>query len=483
MSMEISPQHHSVVLGKQNGNLKLIMQRTSTQIMFPDAGDPNIPSLKKSNVIITGSIDNVYLARQQLIGSLPLVVMFDFPEDATPTFDTETISQLMQTLDVFISVRHKPKQSALSVIIKGVEKNASRIYEARRQILNLKEPRLHATIPDTYHIPNATNVFLGNTAGTVSANMRARLDSSAGMSSLNSQSTSPYSVSPLSLSPTSMGSLSMSSHWGGSASSIYSGMLNSSYGINHPNVQLLAATRHAMHSNLLNPPQPNVHRHGQGLLGDYFSYSSASSTLSSPSASPRNVSPSPIGLSDTSSMDISGVLSDFGLSDLPSDRASSRQYSGYDYDQKKIMAFKAMQNLPKPNEYRVPTSTWSGYGLSQTMPPATVTSLDSTVHSKPIEPSDLWDDPKTPLAYAPPMDFKVDSAQDKGMLGMTSSYVDHTPGSRLEKVIAGQHTDIASMLTSVGLEKYIRKFVIKLSIFNYNLMPSLLLKNNNNACI
>ncbi|XP_008547286.1 protein bicaudal C isoform X1 [Microplitis demolitor] len=456
MSMEISPQHHSVVLGKQNGNLKLIMQRTSTQIMFPDAGDPNIPSLKKSNVIITGSIDNVYLARQQLIGSLPLVVMFDFPEDATPTFDTETISQLMQTLDVFISVRHKPKQSALSVIIKGVEKNASRIYEARRQILNLKEPRLHATIPDTYHIPNATNVFLGNTAGTVSANMRARLDSSAGMSSLNSQSTSPYSVSPLSLSPTSMGSLSMSSHWGGSASSIYSGMLNSSYGINHPNVQLLAATRHAMHSNLLNPPQPNVHRHGQGLLGDYFSYSSASSTLSSPSASPRNVSPSPIGLSDTSSMDISGVLSDFGLSDLPSDRASSRQYSGYDYDQKKIMAFKAMQNLPKPNEYRVPTSTWSGYGLSQTMPPATVTSLDSTVHSKPIEPSDLWDDPKTPLAYAPPMDFKVDSAQDKGMLGMTSSYVDHTPGSRLEKVIAGQHTDIASMLTSVGLEKYIR---------------------------
>ena len=70
MSMEISPQHHSIVLGKQNSNLKMIMQRTGTQIMFPDAGDPNIPSLKKSNVIITGAIHNVYLARQQLVVSL-----------------------------------------------------------------------------------------------------------------------------------------------------------------------------------------------------------------------------------------------------------------------------------------------------------------------------------------------------------------------------------------------------------------------------
>lgn len=67
MSMEISPQHHSIVLGKQSSNLKLIMQRTGTQIMFPDAGDPNIPSLKKSNVTITGGIHNVYLARQQLV--------------------------------------------------------------------------------------------------------------------------------------------------------------------------------------------------------------------------------------------------------------------------------------------------------------------------------------------------------------------------------------------------------------------------------
>ncbi|CAD6208907.1 GSCOCG00010721001-RA-CDS [Cotesia congregata] len=454
MSMEISPQHHSVVLGKQSNNLKLIMQRTSTQIMFPDAGDPNIPSLKKSNVIITGGINNVYLARQHLIGSLPLVVMFDFPEDATPTFDSETISQLMQTQDVFISVRNKPKVSAISIVIKGVEKNATRIYEARRQILNLKEPRLHAMTPDTYNIPNASNLFLGNTASIVSTNMRARTESSADITPMSSQSTSPYSMSPLSLSPTSMGSFNLSSNWSGSAGSVYS-----SYGINHPNVQLLTATRQAMQSNLLAPAainqhqSVNQHRHSQSLLGDYFSYSSASSTLTSPSASPRNVSPSPIGFSD-SSMDISGVFSDFGINELPNERTSSRQFTAFDYEQKKIMAFKAMQNVPKSTEYRVPTPTWSGYGLSQTMPPATVTSLDYSVSSKPKETSELWDGPKTPLAFI----SSVDSTQDKGMLGI-SSYLDHTPQSRLQKVLEEPHTDMASMLTGIGMEKYIRLLV------------------------
>jgi len=201
------------------------MQRTATQIMFPDAGDPNIPSLKKSNVTITGAIHNVYLARQQLVvsqqlctlwtklnllhrgihdviadcvftfsirisrqnwtkqsfvaqdftlpfnsqfflssqGSLPLVLMFDLPEDSvSASVDTEKISQLMQSLDVFINIRHKPKQSTLSVIIKGIERNAGNIYEARKQLLGLDEPRVHAEIPATYHIPNAGSIFQGN---------------------------------------------------------------------------------------------------------------------------------------------------------------------------------------------------------------------------------------------------------------------------------------------------------------------------------
>lgn len=92
--------------------------------------------------------------------------MFDLPEDTVSTVDTENISHLMQSLDVFINVRHKPKQSTLSVIIKGIERNASNIYEARKQLLALDEPRVHAEIPATYHIPNASSVFQANNNST-----------------------------------------------------------------------------------------------------------------------------------------------------------------------------------------------------------------------------------------------------------------------------------------------------------------------------
>ncbi|ERL95947.1 hypothetical protein D910_00659 [Dendroctonus ponderosae] len=83
MSMEISPHHHPTVLGKNHSNLKAIMQHTNCQIMFPDAQDPNIPNLKRSKVTITGSIHNIYNARELLLGSLPLIIIFDLPDDST----------------------------------------------------------------------------------------------------------------------------------------------------------------------------------------------------------------------------------------------------------------------------------------------------------------------------------------------------------------------------------------------------------------
>jgi len=67
MVMEISPQHHKIVMGPGNETLRAITRRTGAQILFPDAKDPNIPSIKKSSVTITGHIHNVYAARQMLI--------------------------------------------------------------------------------------------------------------------------------------------------------------------------------------------------------------------------------------------------------------------------------------------------------------------------------------------------------------------------------------------------------------------------------
>ncbi|XP_015437107.1 PREDICTED: protein bicaudal C isoform X2 [Dufourea novaeangliae] len=510
MSMEISPQHHSIVLGKQSSNLKMIMQRTATQIMFPDAGDPNIPSLKKSNVTITGGIHNVYLARQQLVGSLPLVLMFDLPEDSMSTVDTENISQLMQSLDVFINIRHKPKQSTLSVIIKGIERNAGNIYEARKQLLGLDEPRVHAEIPATYHIPNAGNIFQGNSANsTGSNNLVAGLSENlSSMLTVNTQNP-PYCVSPVPHSPNPMG---LSPHWGlPSIPSMFSPLQLHHHSYPYPHLNHLLTTQHMMHNNAIPPHAHGLQNHGfngigqmhggsmppgfhgvHGLNGSsladrkegsaYSSLSSASSSLSSPAISPRNASP--VNPAETSpNLDLSGMLSGFSVTDRRApgcekktlEMVVQQNLTPFEYEQKKILATKAMQSKPSSNEYRVPTSAWSGYGLSQSIPPINTTDLSkeltnigsnsnissnnngiTTSTAATTHPSDLWKEPTTPV-FSRDIDFGIVSGKDRvGQIGISSNYMDHTPTSHLNKITSHRYNDLTSMLTSVGLEKYIQ---------------------------
>ncbi|XP_076755982.1 protein bicaudal C isoform X2 [Xylocopa sonorina] len=490
MSMEISPQHHSIVLGKQSGNLKMIMQRTGTQIMFPDAGDPNISSLKKSSVTITGGIHNVYLARQQLLGSLPLVLMFDLPEDSMSSVDTENISQLMQSLDVFINVRHKPKQSTLSVIIKGIERNASNIYEARKQLLGLDEPRVLAEIPATYHIPNAASIFQGNNSSNGSSpnNLLGNLsDSTSNVLTVNTQNP-PYCVSPVPHSPNPMG---LSPHWGlPPIPSMFSPLpLHHSYP--YPHLNHLLTTQHVMHNNAIPPHSHGLQNHGftgigqlhpnlptgfhsiHGLNGNsltdskegsaYSSLSSVSSSLSSPAISPRNISP--VNPTETSTnLDLSSMLSDLSVADRRApgcekkslEMAAQQNLTPFDYEQKKMLAVKAVQTKPSSNDYRVPTSAWSGYGLSQSIPPISTTDLSKLTTTS--HPSDLWKEPTTPV-YTREIEFGIGSGKDRvGQIGMSSNYMDHTPTSHLNKITSHRYNDLTSMLTSVGLEKYIRLF-------------------------
>ena len=93
--------------------------------------------------------------------------MFDVPEDSTPPrldVSSENVSRLMQSLDVFINVRHKPKQCTLSIVVRGIERNATNIYEARKKLLGLTEPSITATIPISYHLANPTSFLQGNGA-------------------------------------------------------------------------------------------------------------------------------------------------------------------------------------------------------------------------------------------------------------------------------------------------------------------------------
>jgi protein bicaudal C len=60
--------------------------------------------------------------------------MFDLPEDME--VDSEQVSRLMRILDVFISIRKKPKQNVVSVMIKGIERHASKLYILLQYVKN-----------------------------------------------------------------------------------------------------------------------------------------------------------------------------------------------------------------------------------------------------------------------------------------------------------------------------------------------------------
>lgn len=135
MLLDIASQHHLFIIGHGGANINRIMQHTGATINFPDPAA--IEPQRRGTVCITGTMSSVFLAQHQLLGCLPLVLMFDLKEDIE--IDQGLLSQLMEQLDVFISIKPKPKQTTKSVIVKTIESNTQNVYEARRRILGLAQ--------------------------------------------------------------------------------------------------------------------------------------------------------------------------------------------------------------------------------------------------------------------------------------------------------------------------------------------------------
>eukprot|EP00118_Oscarella_pearsei_P008807 m.47182 g.47182 ORF g.47182 m.47182 type:complete len:892 (+) comp33767_c0_seq5:56-2731(+) len=139
IQMDIAPQHHLFMIGRNGSNVKHIMSRTGANIQFPN---PDGPQQAKSSVYITGGIVSVCLAREQLNGCLPLVLMFDLKDENSSIMnDAAGLSQTMESLDVFISIKPRPKQQSKSVIIKTVERNHHNMYYARVHLLEKDSSR------------------------------------------------------------------------------------------------------------------------------------------------------------------------------------------------------------------------------------------------------------------------------------------------------------------------------------------------------
>uniref|UniRef100_A0A8C1HMA2 BicC family RNA binding protein 1 n=1 Tax=Cyprinus carpio carpio TaxID=630221 RepID=A0A8C1HMA2_CYPCA len=464
--LDIAPQHHLFMMGRNGSNIKHIMQRTGAQVHFPD---PNCPQ-KKSTVYVQGTIDSVCLARQYLMGCLPLVLMFDIKEDIE--VEPQCITSLMEQLDVFISVKPKPKQPSKSVIVKSVERNALNMYEARRYLLGLESSGVSVPTSSSPPCPVGLDILASAGLGLTSLGLLGPTTASMTGPSTNSfLNALNSSISPLQTSTSGTPSPNL---WPNSLASPASTPGFSSHLMIHPATQatltsiLLSgvpgytqntpspppglapidaqvngvsdSVLYISHTSLADkvltavhgdsvqeasphcPSEPLSSKSSQDQGSDTFvevgmprspSHSGNSNELKQMLASCKTTSGKRQALELLQGTKNSLLHSDCLLSDSDSsasespvadkrapgsERAAERaaqqnsdrirlppqssfsSMQAFDYEQKKLLATKAMLKKPVVTEVRTPTNTWSGLGFSKSMPAETIKELRRANH-------------------------------------------------------------------------------------------------------
>ncbi|XP_065075230.1 protein bicaudal C [Ochlerotatus camptorhynchus] len=484
MQLEISTQHHPIVLGRASGNLREIMSRTGTQIMFPDANDVNIKPIKRSQVTITGTINGVYLARQQLIGNLPIALIFDYPEN---TVDSEEIAKLMYSHDVFISVRQKSRQSTLCIVIKGIEKFISNIYDARHQLLNSTGPKVVADIPQSYLGPNEQAQNSQNISQLLAGPTPQPFSPLSPINPMPFASNAWPSPTPpqefalnqmrnqfqnLQMGPSKMHNpLSMPPGLG--KSQLHA--MNTSLRQTH--LQVPGAQQQQQHhrlqlggrgsdSGMFCQNTSNSSASGDHSSG-YHSLNCSNSSLEqqlqsipgssgSASTSLTNSSPETSGIGSAAALNRCRHLSYSDSPQYQTDPSDQRTPMAYEqkstlndtfvfnFDPRVVAGYKAMHMPPQQGELRTPTPSWQGLGLSQTSP-------------VPLEACDLsWVNSSGGSS----------SSGNESRLNMTTTMIEVTPMRQREQL--SQYNDVTSILTNLGLEHYIKNFIkgeIDMSVF------------------
>lgn len=139
----------------------------------------------------------------------------------------------------------------------------------------------------------------------------------------------------------------------------------------------------------------------------------------------------------------------------------------FELDNKRLAGLRAMQARPIPGTYRVPNNSWSGYGISHTSPAG----LPDKNRNKKVGPrfsysaknvltlslclfqDDIW---KTPTPKQSDT-YNLPSTSSAADL-YTSNILDHTSAHILNRVTSSNWTDLPTMLSSLGLERYISVF-------------------------
>ncbi|XP_055680364.1 protein bicaudal C [Lutzomyia longipalpis] len=424
--MEISPQHHCIVKGKDNRNLLHIMEFTKTKIIFPDLSDANIRPLRRSQVLIYGNIEGVYSARQLLLGNLPVALMFDYSNN---TIDPSDVAKLNNNLDVFITVRAKTRQSTLSIVIKGIEKFIKDVYQARHDILKLDPPCIQPTIPASYCL-HLENKRLMQLPALLALNPDTPTPSPVGYLSDKS---SPYTLFD--------GGSGTKSRYQTSPGNFYTFT---------PNELASVGGENPVDNKYLNVPTNISPRSVSNNTSGYQSFSSSTNSLDHLNMYPSLNQPPSVNSSQErifygqssrcSSSSGYGSSQFLNTSDSQSSNINYQMKRNFDhspifdFNLKKLDGLRAMKTSPM-GEVRTPTSTWQGLGLSRTSPMT----------------------PRDGISGAFSADWEDTAVASPYQLGKTCGILDSTPVQRRAQI--GHHPDLQSLLTSLDLEHYINTFV------------------------
>ncbi|XP_008282794.1 bicaudal C homolog 2 [Stegastes partitus] len=366
--LDVTSQQHLFLLGQNGAHFLSVMHQTQTQIILPDLSAPQSPP----SLLIQGSPDGVCLARQQLMDCLPVCLMFDMREDGEA--DPCKLAQMMQNLGVFISVKPKVKQTSKSVVVKGLERNISCLYEARCLLLGLdscESAKVTEMTPDPIMASSGmTNYWLNmllqqlrlSEQGTAPAPTTEVLPG-----------TKPRPFPPPGLtSPTEEGRTGLKGTDGRPLEKILENEDQSGQSEDESSEVILMSPSEvcdAVNSSIsrvglnvrrgsLQGPEiakvfSQVRRHSTGQA---LTYRFLNAEMEGGRSERRNSLRRDVTLAQNACAD-------------------SSKAEDYDYEKKKLLATRAMQRKPVVTEVRTPTDTWSGLGFSKSMPAEAVKEL------------------------------------------------------------------------------------------------------------
>lgn len=501
MTIEITAQHHV----KLKEACQSIMKNTGTCITFPDVSASG-PAILKSRVVVAGSVENVHLARQQIMEFLPLVLIFDLNEDQD--VDHELISRLMHQLDVSIYAKQKIKKCGITITVKGLEKDARNLYEARRLLLGLEEYEVPVILTKICPTPSpvcSSNGHLGSEVGDIGLQNRNILN----VNVANTLFHSPLASPSLPLQP----AVGMSTG-GWSTSSTFSGYYPMPhYNFHIPNHATMPAPSDVFH--VLNKFNNRCVAQEPGYCS---APSSTTSSLSSPSHSPRRGG-SPVEASSLSTCDCGSSTESKSANDSVMDllkrqgsdalknptvmtpgKCNSSETESFisdrppkdqqlvhrkapgcelqnistlsfpsDYENKQLMASKAMRKKPEEPEVRIPNSFWSGYGFSQSLPESAQRLLrqecpsfeqNGSPSTEDIKARNIDKDPwkDSPTNRLPSSDQVNALARRTDIDLGSSNYIDSASLPLCSSSFIGKCTQLADLFNTLRLSKYIQLF-------------------------